>query len=125
MNKVILFGNVGRDPEIMEFENGAIVSFTLATSYQVKTDNGYETKTDWHNVTVKGNRANFAKKVVKKGVKLLVEGKLKTRSYEQDGKKKYVTEVVVNGFGTDIFPSGKTNQTSQPANEPSGDDLPF
>jgi len=100
VNKVILVGNLGKDPEIRRLENGAVVaSFSVATSetYTDKSSNERKEITDWHNVVVWRGLAEVVEKYVRKGSKVYVEGKLKSRSYQdKEGVTKYVTEVVAD-----------------------------
>lgn len=99
VNKVILIGNLGADPEIKSFDNGGMIAnFNLATTERWKDKNTGETKeqTDWHRVTVR--RAPLAKVVqdyIRKGMSVYIEGRLRNRSWETNGEKKYVTEVDV------------------------------
>ena len=98
LNKVILIGNVGRDPEVRYFDSGAAVAnFPLATSERGHTlANGtvVPERTEWHNVVVRRDLVSFVEKWVKKGSGLYVEGKIRTRSYDdQSGVKRYVTEI--------------------------------
>lgn len=97
VNKVILLGNVGKDPEIRVLESGRkVASFPLATSETYKDKNGEKVEsTEWHNVVFWGPVADVFEKYVKKGTQLYMEGKLRTRSYEsKEGVKKYSTEVL-------------------------------
>lgn len=97
VNKVILVGNLGKDPEIRHLENGrAVVNFPIATSETYKTKDGEKvTKTEWHNVVLWTPLAEIAEKYLAKGSQLYVEGKLTTRSWDdKDGNKRYTTEVV-------------------------------
>lgn len=97
VNKVILVGNLGKDPEIRHLENGrAVVNFPLATSETYKTRDGERvTKTEWHNVVLWTPLAEVAEKYLAKGSQVYVEGKLTTRSWDdKDGNKRYTTEVV-------------------------------
>jgi len=97
VNKVILVGNLGKDPEIRHLENGrAVVNFPIATSETYKTRDGEKvTKTEWHNVVLWTPLAEIAEKYLSKGSQLYVEGKLTTRSWDdKDGNKRYTTEVV-------------------------------
>lgn len=97
VNKVILLGNLGRDPEIRHLDNGrAVVNFPIATSETYKTRDGERvTKTEWHNVVLWTPLAEIAEKYLKKGNQVYIEGKLTSRSYDdKDGIKRYVTEVV-------------------------------
>ena len=103
VNKVILLGNVGRDPEVRYPSQGQIVAtFPLATS-----DRGYTTssgvqvpeRTEWHNLVMWGRNAEVAEKYVRKGSRLYVEGRLRTRNYEDRNKiKLYITEIVFDTF---------------------------
>ena len=99
LNKVILIGNVGRDPEVRYFDSGAAVAnFPLATSergYTLANGTVVPERTEWHNVVVRRDLVSFVEKWVKKGSGLYVEGKIRTRSYDdQSGVKRYVTEIV-------------------------------
>jgi len=98
-NRVNLIGNLGADPEVKELETGRkIARISLATSETFKNAEGEQVKnTQWHNLVAWGPRANFVEKYLKKGYEIAIEGKLNHRSYDdQDGQKKYVTEIVVN-----------------------------
>ena len=97
LNKVILIGNVGRDPEVRYFDSGAAVAnFPLATSergYTLANGTVVPERTEWHNVVVRRDLVSFVEKWVKKGSGLYVEGKIRTRSYDdQSGVKRYVTK---------------------------------
>ncbi len=100
LNKVILIGNVGRDPEVKYFESGnAIANFTLATNergYTLPNGTQVPERTDWHNVVVRGERIQFVEKHIKKGSSLLVEGKIRYREYEKDGIRRFVTEILAD-----------------------------
>src|SRR5690606_3449366 len=94
-NKVILVGNVGKDPEIRRFENNIKASFSLATS-ETYTPRGGEkvTQTEWHNIVAWRRLAELSENYIRKGSQILVEGKLRYRSYDdRDGKKRYSVEV--------------------------------
>jgi single-strand DNA-binding protein len=99
MQKVILIGNLGKDPEAKSFDNGGkIVNFTVGV-----TERGYKTKEgkeiQWFNCSVRQNGlAGVVEQYVKKGNKVYVEGKLRTREYEKDGQKKYLTELLVDNM---------------------------
>lgn len=96
INKVTLIGLVGKDPEVRETNNAKVATFTLATSERYKDKNGeYQTNTEWHNL-VCWRQAEFVEKYITKGAQVYVEGKLRTRSWEKDGEKRYVTEILVN-----------------------------
>jgi single-strand DNA-binding protein len=97
-NLVTLFGNLGAEPELKLHEKGPVLTMRLATSYTVvsKDDNTKEEKTEWHNLTMFGTRAEALARHLHKGSKILVRGHLKTTSWEKDGQKRYRTEVVVD-----------------------------
>ena len=96
LNKVIILGNLGKDPEIRTTQSGKIVAnFSVATSEKYKDSAGEKIeKTEWHNVVLWGKLAELAEKYIKKGSKVLIEGKLQTRSWETDGGKRYTTEII-------------------------------
>ena len=94
-NKVILVGNVGKDPEIRRFESNIKASFSLATS-ETYTPRGGEkvTQTEWHNIVAWRRLAELSENYIRKGSQILVEGKLRYRSYDdRDGNKKYIVEI--------------------------------
>ena len=100
VNKVILVGNVGKEPEVKELENEvSVANFPLATS-ETYTQNGEKvTQTEWHNIVLWKGLAKVVKDHVKKGMQLYIEGSLRTRSWEdQDGNKKYITEVIASNM---------------------------
>lgn len=137
VNKVILMGNVGKTPEYKDFDNdGSVAKFTLATTDRAfKTANGTEVpeRTEWHNIVLQNGLAKIAKEYVKKGNKLYIEGKIRTRSYEDNnGVKRYVTEVY--GYNMEMLSPKKDGQTTQQGGAPTPpppipdqdeDDLPF
>jgi single-strand DNA-binding protein len=97
VNKVILVGNVGKDPETRYLEGGtAVCSFSLATSETYRNRDGEKiTNTEWHNVVLWRGLAEVAEKYVKKGSQLYIEGRIRTRSWDdKDGNKRYTTEIV-------------------------------
>lgn len=99
INKVILVGNVGQDPETRYMPNGnAVTNITLATSETWKDKNTGEQqeRTEWHRVTFYQRLAEIVAEYVRKGSKLYVEGRLQTRSWEQDGIKRYATDIIAN-----------------------------
>lgn len=100
VNKVILLGNVGKDPEIRATGGGmTVASFSLATTDRAKDQSGNWTdKTEWHNLVAFQRTAEIIRDYVKKGTKLYVEGKIQTRSWDdkESGQKKYRTEIIVN-----------------------------
>src|SRR5471030_1423294 len=101
INKVILVGNLGKDPEVRYLEGGSVVAnFTLATSesYKDKTRKMVD-QTEWHNVVVWRGLAEIAEKYLKKGMTIYIEGKLRTRSWDdKEGHKRYTTEIVGDTF---------------------------
>jgi len=100
INRVILVGNLGKDPDVITFENGVKkASFSLATSESYKNKEGNRVdQTEWHNIIMWRGLADIAERFLKKGNQIYLEGKLKTRSYEQDGIKKYITEIFVDNM---------------------------
>lgn len=134
INKVILIGNVGKDPDVKHLDGGkTVANFSLAT-----TEKGYKTKdgreipnrTDWHSIVTWGGLAKVVEKYVKKGSQLYIEGKIRTREYEKDGVKRYVTEIYVDTLQLlGSKPTGeRPDLPSDPvSNAPSEveDDLPF
>ena len=149
VNKVILVGNVGKDPEVRHLDSGvAVATFSLATSETYNAKNGERvTTTEWHNIVLWRGLAEVAEKYVKKGMQLYVEGRIRSRSYDdKDGVKRYITEIngdVMRMLGSKDSSSGSSSQggssnsaSSQNATPPSfsepdmedsgGDeDLPF
>ena len=107
LNKVMLIGNVGRDPEVRYLEGGSgaqnatkVASFTLATTERYRDRSGeLRENTEWHNIVAWRNSADLAEKFIRKGSQIYIEGKLRTRSWtDQQGVKKYTTEVVVDNI---------------------------
>ena len=134
MNKIFLKGNVGQDPTITDFQNGGkVAQFTLAT-----TERGFTTRdgkeipdvTDWHNIVVKqSGLAGVCQQYVKKGTPLLIVGKVRTRSYQDNaGQTRYITEIIVDEM--ELLGGKKPEQAPAPAPDytPGGynhnDDLP-
>lgn len=102
MNKAILMGYVGRDPEIRYIETRPIASFTLATTERARKGAGnveIPERTEWHNIVMFDGAAEIAEKYIRKGTRLLVEGKIRTRVWEDRNTiKRYVTEIYVDTF---------------------------
>jgi len=96
INKVILIGNVGKDPEIRNLENGVkVANLSLATTEVYKKDGNRMEQTEWHTIVLWRGLAEVCEKIVKKGSQLYIEGKLRTRSWEDKDKvKRYSTEIV-------------------------------
>jgi len=103
INKVILIGNVGADPETRYLPNGnAVTNITLATtdSWKDKQTGQLQERTEWHRVVLFGKVAEIAGEYLRKGSQVYIEGRLQTREWEKDGVKRYTTEVVVDMGGT-------------------------
>ena len=117
VNKVILLGNLGRDPEIRSMQSGSkMATFSMATSKRWRDKNTQEQrdKTSWHNIVVFGDGlADIVEKYVKKGSKIYVEGELQTRKWQdQDGNDRYTTEVVLQGFNSNLTLLDSRNATN-------------
>lgn len=141
VNKVILVGNLGKDPEIKNFDNGTSVArFSVATSENYKDKNGErQTKTEWHNVVCWRKLAEIAEKYLTKGSQIYIEGKLRTRSYnDAQGVLKYTTEIEADTFtmlgSKQEGGSSSNNMATSPEpaasggvnlSDNDGDDLPF
>ena len=126
INKVILVGNLGKDPEVRRLESGAVVAkFSIATNenYMDKKTNEWQTITEWHNVIAWRNLAESAERNLKKGKLAYVEGKLTTRKWtDKDGNDRYTTEVVANTLrllekreGSGMSGNGPGMPTEEPA----------
>jgi single-strand DNA-binding protein len=137
INKVILVGHLGKDPEVRHLEGGvAVASFPLATSETFNKDGRKVEQTEWHNIVMWRGLADVAAKFLQKGKLVYIEGKLRTRSFEdKEGVKKYTTEVVAENFTmlgrktdfeNDTAPRQalKTSDTDGYRNN-DADDLPF
>lgn len=97
LNLVVLIGNLGSDPEVRATSNSKVANFSLATSesFKDKTTGEKKSETTWHNIVLWKNWAEVAEKYLKKGMKISIQGKIKTRSYDgKDGQKKYITEII-------------------------------
>jgi single-strand DNA-binding protein len=144
LNKVMLIGNLGKDPEVRYTTSGtAVASFSLATSERFKNRSGeWEDKTEWHNVTLWGRLAEIAGEYLAKGKTVYIEGRLQTRKWQdRDGRDRYTTEVVADkmqmlsgkGEGGSRQGAGKSSDdsgfgSSQGYEEPvfnPDDDIPF
>lgn len=129
INKVILVGNLGKDPEVRTIANGALVaSFSVATSETFTNKDGQKVdKTEWHNIVLWRGLAQIAEKYLKKGNKVYIEGKLRYRQYDdKDGNKRYITEVegtelmlldkpATTGGGGGNFQSNTNSSYNEPA----------
>lgn len=122
INKVIIVGNVGVEPEVRTFENGKLVAnLTVVTSESWRDKNTGETKevSDWHKVVVYGSAAKIVKDYVRKGTQIYLEGKLKTRKWEdQSGKTNYTTEIQVDSV------DGRLQMLGAPPQNKSGSSAP-
>lgn len=101
LNKVILIGNLGKDPEIRYTQQGlAVVNFSLATteSWTDRNTGERQDKTEWHRIVVFGKQAETCEKYLSKGKQVYIEGRLQTRSWEKEGQTHYTTEIVVSNF---------------------------
>jgi len=141
VNKVILVGNVGRDPEVRHLDKGvAVARFSLATTENYTSKTGEKvSNTEWHNVVAWRGLAEVAEKYVKKGSQLYIEGRLRTNMYEKDGVKHYTTEINADTMQLLGKREGQTEMTGQPLvnaelpqsvnepdfSQPEEDDLPF
>jgi len=137
VNKAILIGNLGKDPEIRYTPSGqAVGSFSIATSERWKDRDGQQQeRTDWHNIVVWGRQAEIAKEYLSKGSPIYIEGRIQNRSYEdKDGNKKYISEIVTQRMQF----LGRRDEQGGPRPKPDGpppeappdvstddDDLPF
>ncbi len=147
VNKVILIGNLGKDPEMKHTSGGtAVATMTIATNERFKDKNGeWQDRTEWHNVVLWQRLAEIASEYLKKGRSVYVEGRLQTRSWEdKQGQKRYTTEIVASDLvllgggrgeegggrssrGSDFDQSGNSDFDSAPARstEITDDDIPF
>ncbi|TSJ43599.1 single-stranded DNA-binding protein [Mucilaginibacter corticis] len=134
INKVILVGHLGKDPEIRQLEGGvSVASFPLATSETFNKDGKKVEQTEWHNIVLWRSLADVAAKFLQKGKLVYIEGKLRTRSFEdKEGVKKYTTEVVAENFTmlgrkTDFEQEAFPRHGAKMADELDGhtDDIPF
>lgn len=100
VNKVILMGNLGRDPEVRYMPNGeAVANFSIATTEHWKDKSGQrQEKTEWHNIVLYRRLAEVAGEYLKKGSPVYIEGRLQTREWEKDGVKRYTTEVIADSM---------------------------
>lgn len=113
LNKTLLIGNLTRDPENRELENGSVTTFSIATNRIWKKDGEKQQATDYHNIVVFGAQAKPCAEYLKTGSQVLVEGRMQTRSWEgEDGKKNYRTEVVAENvqFGNKPKPKDEVHE---------------
>ena len=131
LNKVLLIGNLGKDPEVRYTASGtAVASFSLATSEKFKNKEGeWEERTEWHNVTLWGRLAEIAGEYLAKGKTVYIEGRLQTRKWQdKDGKDRYTTEIVGEKMQMLSRKDGSNHEDAGQSHEgpgfPEGDD-PF
>lgn len=142
VNKAILVGHLGKDPEVRHLESGvAVANFTMATteSYKDKTTGERKELTEWHNIVLWRGLADIAAKYLHKGDMVYIEGRLRTRSWEKDGVTRYITEIVADNLTMmSPKPGGRDHRENTPspapsknssedykAPDPAVDDLPF
>jgi single-strand DNA-binding protein len=143
VNKVILIGRLGKDPEVRNLENGAVVAnFSIATSesYKDRTTGEKKEVTEWHNIVLWRGLAEIAQKFLHKGDMVYIEGKIRTRSWEKEGVTRYITEIVADnmnmlspktsggGGGSDYSSQERTSVDTfrnTATVDSSTDDLPF
>ena len=135
VNKALIIGNLGQDPEIKYTQSGSpVANLSVATSERWKDKNTGEQKeqVEWHRVVIFGRLAEIAEQYLKKGSKIFVEGKLQTRDWEDsEGKKRYTTEVVaremtmLDSKGDSMDSSSSNSSSSKPNNDKFEEDIPF
>lgn len=130
VNKVILVGTLGRDPEVRHTTNSTVANLNVATNEKWKDKSGdYQQKTEWHRVVVWGKPAEFAEKYLRKGDSVYIEGKLETRKWnDKDGNEKYTTEIVVDMRGQVQALGGRKNDEKPSESDPvkpDSNDMPF
>lgn len=122
VNKVILIGNVGQDPEVRYLDRGAaIANFSLATTergYVMQNGTQVPDRTDWHYIVLWRNLAEWAERNLRKGMKIYVEGKLQTRQWEKDGQRRQRTEIIAENvqilYRPDYVPNSKSGNYDEP-----------
>ena len=128
VNKVILIGNLGRDPEVRHSQAGAkIINFSLATSetWKDKATGERRERTEWHRVVIFNEHlAGVAENYLRKGSKVYIEGALQTREYEKDGIKRYSTEVVLQPFRSELTMLDKRGEGGGDYGAPEGGPTP-
>lgn len=129
VNKVIIVGNLGDDPEVKEFDWGMVANVSVATSesWKDKTTGEQKERTEWHRVSFKGRLAEIVGQYLSKGSKVYVEGSLQTRSWEDsNGDKRYATEINAREMQMlDSKGEAKPAARKPAAEQPSMDDIPF
>jgi single-strand DNA-binding protein len=130
VNKVILIGRLGKNPEMRYTPSGlAVATFSLATNHSVKDQEGnFTDKTEWHNIVTYGKRAEFAGEYLEKGRQVFIEGRIQTRSWEdQNGQKRYMTEIICNDLqllSSRSTGSDEANESAPEAASSEPDDKP-
>lgn len=115
-NRVQLIGNLGGDPDVKDINGTKMTRFSIATTETYKDSKGsLQKQTQWHNLIAWGKTAEHAANLLKKGAEIAIEGKLNQRSYEKDGQKKYVTEIVMDTFN--LITRNKQEEMSSKAQE--------
>ena len=115
VNKVFLLGRVGKPVEVRDTDKGKVATFTLATSESYKDRDGNKKEnTEWHNIVAWKGTAEIAEKFVQKGSQIYLEGKIRTRSWEKDGEKRYVTEIIADNIQLLGSKNSQDAQESQP-----------
>jgi single-strand DNA-binding protein len=125
INKVILIGNAGKEPEYKTLQDGtSVAKLAIATTETYRLKNGeMQSRTDWHTIILWRGLATFANQYIHKGSLLYIEGKLRNRQYEdKDGQKKYVTEVVGDQV---VLLDKKTKDAEPEVNDIAGEEVPF
>jgi single-strand DNA-binding protein len=138
VNKVILIGNLGKDPEVRYTANGrAVARFPIATSEVWNdSDGNRQERTEWHNIIVWGKQGETCGQYLSKGRQAYIEGSIRTRSYDdKNGQKRYVTEIIAQrvrflggGGGTRVAPEAEADapgETAAASQAPFDDDIPF
>lgn len=128
VNKAIILGNVGQDPEVRQTKNGtAVCNFSIATNKTWKTQDGQkQDKTSWHRVTAWGKVAEIAGQYVKKGSKVYVEGELEYGSFtNKDGVEVPTCEIVIQSLQLLSRPEGNATPRAKPADDDFSDEVPF
>lgn len=127
MNKVILIGNLGRDPELHYTQSGSsVANFTLATNEKFLKDGELQEHTEWHNIVVWGKQAEACNKYIKKGNHIAVDGKITYRSYEdKEGNKRYITEIIANRVEFLNRSTNNKNTTNDKGTTNTGDNPDF
>lgn len=125
INHVTLLGNIGKDPELKYTQQGtAVARISLATNERFKDKDEWKERTEWHNVILWARLAEIAKEFLKKGSKIAIEGSLRTRSWDKDGVKHYMTEVIASDL---IMLDGRKSEKAEPAGAGpiTDEDIPF